>query len=417
MTTSEKLARYVLPTYGRFPLTPVRGEGSWISDQDDVQYLDFCCGIAVCSLGHAHPLLAESIARQASQILHCSNLYQIPQQADLAELIVEKCVKLPGKVFFANSGAEANDGLIKLARRFGSAQPNKDGHARYEVITFNQSFHGRTLGSMSATGNPKIQEGYDPLLPGFVHVPFNDALAVKQAITPLTAAILLEPVQGEGGVNVAEADFLLAVKRLCEEHNLLLLLDEVQCGFGRTGNMMGWRSIVPELQPDGISWAKGLGGGFPIGAFWVNDRFVGEDTTPLFTVMGPGSHGSTYGGNPLACAAAHTVLKEILDSRLADNAAELEQLIRSEIDSWQHPAITEVRGLGLLLGIGLNPEVIAPPESKSPALHLCSLLIDNGLLVPPAGPNTIRLLPPLNLTTEDARHALAILKTTLDSLG
>ena len=417
MTTSEKLARYVLPTYGRFPITPVRGEGSWLWDEEDVRYLDFCCGIAVCALGHAHPHLAEAIGRQATRLLHCSNLYQIPQQADLAELIVERCVNLPGKVFFSNSGAESNDGLIKLARRFGGAQPNRNGAARYEVIAFGQSFHGRTIGSMSATGNPKIREGYDPLLPGFVHVPFNDALAVKQAITPLTAAILLEPIQGEGGIHVAEPDFLLAVKRLCDEHNLLLLLDEIQCGFGRTGNMMGWRSIIPDLEPDGISWAKGLGGGFPIGAFWVNDRFVGDTHTPLFTLMGPGSHGSTYGGNPLACTAAHAVLNEILDNHLATNASELEQVIRAEIESWHHPAITEVRGRGLLLGIGLEGKVVNPPEGKTPALHLCSLLMKNGLLVPPAGPDTIRFLPPLNLTEDEARQALEILKATLDGLG
>jgi len=415
MTITEKLSRYVLPTYGRFPIAPVRGEGAWLWDENEVRYLDFCQGIATCSLGHAHPHLADTISRQAHSLLHCSNLYQIPQQADLAELIVEKCVGIPGKVFFANSGAEANDGLIKLARRFGGAHPNKDGQSRYEVITFHKSFHGRTLGAMSATGQAKIQEGYDPLLPGFTHVPFNDALALQKAITPLTSAILLEPLQGEGGVNVAEADFLLAVKRLCEEHDLLLLLDEVQCGFGRTGQMMGWRSILPDLEPDGISWAKGMGGGFPIGAFWVNDRFIGPQQAPLFTVMGPGSHGSTYGGNPLACAASHAVLNEIIDAKLPANALAREAQIRTEISSWNHPGITTVRGKGLLLGIGLNPNVLTPPQGKLPALHLCTLLLENGLLVPPAGPDTIRLLPPLNVTEEETATALSILKSTLDT--
>jgi predicted acetylornithine/succinylornithine family transaminase len=415
MSTSEKLTRYVLPTYGRFPITPVRGEGPWIWDEKDVRYLDFCGGIAVCSLGHCPPSLTDALSRQAETLLHCSNLYQIPQQADLAELIVERCVGLPGKVFFSNSGAEANDGLIKLARRFGGTQRNKDGEARYEVITFGQSFHGRTLGAMSATGQPKIQEGFDPLLPGFKHVPFNDALALQNAITPLTAAVLLEPIQGEGGVNVAEPDFLRAVKRLCDEHDLLLLLDEVQCGFGRTGQMMGWRSILPDLEPDGISWAKGMGGGFPVGAFWVNDRFIGDQQTPLFTVLGPGSHGSTYGGNPLASAASLAVLGEILDQELPANALAREEQIRTEISSWNHPGITGVRGCGLLLGVGLNPTVLTPPKEKTAALHLCSLLMDKGLLVPPAGPETIRLLPPLNISEEDTATALSILKSTLES--
>ena len=415
MTTSEKLSRYVLPTYSRFPIAPVRGEGSWIWDEDGTRYLDFCGGIAVTSLGHAHPRLSAAITKQAAELLHCSNLYQIPQQADLAELIVDQCLGLPGKIFFSNSGAEANDGLIKLARRFGGASPNKAGQSRYEIITFDKSFHGRTLGAMSATAQAKIHEGYDPLLPGFRYVPFNDALALQQAITPLTAAILLEPIQGEGGVNVAEPDFLLAVQRLCKEQDLLLLLDEVQCGFGRTGNLMGWRSILPELEPDGISWAKGMGGGFPIGAFWVNDRFIGDQQTPLFTVMGPGSHGSTYGGNPLACAASLAVLQEILEAELPANALAREQQIRSEIASWNHPGLTEIRGHGLLLGIGLNLSVLTPPKAKLASIHLCTLLMHNGLLVPPAGPETIRFLPALNVTEEETATALSILKATLDT--
>ena len=417
MTTTEKLSRYVLPTYGRFSIAPIRGEGVWLWDSSGARYLDFCCGIAVCALGHSHPRLTAALSHQAGQLLHCSNLYEIPQQADLAELIVERCVSLPGKMFFSNSGAEANDGLIKLARRFGLATPNKNGDARYEIITFTKSFHGRTLGSMAATGQDKIKEGFSPLLPGFVHVPYNDALAVKEAINHNTAAVLLEPIQGEGGVHVAEPDFLLAVKRLCEDHDLLFLLDEVQCGFGRSGNMMGWRSIVPAIEPDAISWAKGMGGGFPIGGFWVSDRLLGDDTTPLSSVLGPGSHGSTYGGNPFACTASHAVLTEILDHHLPANAAEREQQIRREIASWNHPAITQIRGLGLMLGIGLRTELLNAPDGTSPAIHLCTKLMANGLLVPPAGPDTIRFLPPLNLSHEEADHGLSILRATLDELA
>jgi len=417
MTTTEKLSRYVLPTYGRFSIAPIRGEGVWLWDSSGARYLDFCCGIAVCALGQSHPRLTAALSHQAGLLLHCSNLYEIPQQADLAELIVERCVSLPGKMFFSNSGAEANDGLIKLARRFGLATPNKNGDARYEIITFTKSFHGRTLGSMAATGQDKIKEGFSPLLPGFVHVPYNDALAVKEAINHNTAAVLLEPIQGEGGVHVAEPDFLLAVKRLCEDHDLLFLLDEVQCGFGRSGNMMGWRSIVPAIEPDAISWAKGMGGGFPIGGFWVSDRLLGDDTTPLSSVLGPGSHGSTYGGNPFACTASHAVLTEILDHHLPANAAEREQQIRREIASWNHPAITQIRGLGLMLGIGLRTELLNAPDGTSPAIHLCTKLMANGLLVPPAGPDTIRFLPPLNLSHEEADHGLSILRATLDELA
>jgi predicted acetylornithine/succinylornithine family transaminase len=417
MTTTEKLSRYVLPTYGRFSIAPIRGEGVWLWDSSGARYLDFCCGIAVCALGHSHPRLTAALSHQAGQLLHCSNLYEIPQQADLAELIVERCVGLPGKMFFSNSGAEANDGLIKLARRFGLATPNKNGDARYEIITFTKSFHGRTLGSMAATGQDKIKEGFAPLLPGFVHVPYNDALSVKEAINHNTAAVLLEPIQGEGGVHVAEPDFLLAVKRLCEDHDLLFLLDEVQCGFGRSGNMMGWRSIVPAIEPDAISWAKGMGGGFPIGGFWVSDRLLSDDTTPLSSVLGPGSHGSTYGGNPFACTASHAVLTEILDHHLPANAADREQQIRREIASWNHPAITQIRGLGLMLGIGLQTELLNAPDGTTPAIHLCTRLMANGLLVPPAGPDTIRFLPPLNLSDEEADHGLSILRATLDELA
>src|ERR1035437_7602117 len=267
MTTAETFARYVLPTYGRYPLVPVRGAGARLWDDTGKCYLDFCTGIAVCSLGHCHPRLVKAIQDQAATLMHSSNLYQIPQQAELARVIVEDFVKLPGKVFFSNSGAEANDGLIKPARRFGHAKRQANGEPRYEVLTFSQSFHGRTLGSMAATGQTKIQEGFDPMLPGFRYMPFNDLAALEAAIRPETAAILLEPVQGEGGVNLATPEFVRGVAALCKQRDLLLLFDEVQAGFGRVGEPMAWRALAPEVVPDGISWAKGMGGGFPIGAF------------------------------------------------------------------------------------------------------------------------------------------------------
>jgi len=399
MTTTEKTQQYVLQTYGRFPLTVTRGEGTRVWDENGREYLDFCMGIATCSLGHCHPALTSAIAAQSTTLMHCSNLYNIAPQADLAELIVEKIVKQPGKIFFANSGAEANDGLIKLARRFGQAT------GRYEIITFNKSFHGRTIGAMSATAQAKIHDGFDPLLPGFKYLDLNDLDAVKAALNDKTIAFLLEPIQGEGGVNVATKEFLEGLSDLAQENNILLLLDEVQCGFGRTGDLNGYETIAPSLLPDGISWAKGMGGGFPIGAFWVTEKHA--------SLLGPGSHGSTYGGNALACAASKAVIETILAEDLVSNVKAREAQIREEIASWNHPAVTEVRGHGLLLGIGLNLDALETPEEKGAAIAITLDLIEKGLLIVPAGPETLRLLPPLNVGAEDVVTALALVKEAL----
>lgn len=407
---------HILPTYASFPITPVRGEGARLWDRDGKSYLDFCAGIATCSIGHCHPALSDAIARQAGTLIHCSNLYHIPQQEELARMLVDDFTGIAGKIFFGNSGAEANDGMIKTARRFGHARPGKDGKARYEVITFNSSFHGRTLGSMAATAQSKIQQGFDPMLPGFRYVALNDLDALKAAMSNITAGIMLEPIQGEGGVNEASPAFLQGVADLCREHDLLLMLDEVQCGLGRTGTLMGWRSLCPELKPDTVSWAKGLGGGFPIGAFFVSDRVIDDNDTPLSSLMNPGSHGSTYGGSPLACAAALAVLGEIRNSDLPSNATRQEQRIRAEVDSWHHPVIAGIRGKGLLLGFALKAESITCCGDSTPALHLCKALMENGLLSVPAGPETLRWLPPLNVTDDEVDEALGILKHTLDSI-
>lgn len=416
MTTPEMYAKHVLPTYGRFPVVPVRGAGCRLWDDNGKSYLDFCMGIAVCSLGHCHPVLVEAIRHQAGELMHVSNLYQNPLQAELAEEINTHHVQLPGKVFFSNSGAEANDGLIKSARRFGLKRPQANGSQRYEVVTFLQSFHGRTLGAMSATGQAKIQEGFDPLLPGFRHLPFNDVAALENAVRPETAAILLEPIQGEGGVNMATSEFIRAIADLCKKHDLLLFFDEVQAGFGRCGDAMAWRMIAPEVIPDGISWAKGMGGGVPIGAFWLSDRAVDVDGTALSSLMGPGSHGSTYGGNPLVCAASLAVLKEIRGKELAVNAILQEVRIRETVKSWNLPIVTEVRGQGLLLGIAIDPALVPVIEGKTPALVIVNLLMEKGLLVPPAGPNAFRLLPPLNVTDAEVDEALGIIRDVLVSL-
>ena len=397
---------YVLATYANFPLTATRGKGARLWDAEGKCYLDFCAGIATCSIGHCHPALSKAVQDQAGTLMHCSNLYQIPQQHELARVLVEDYIQIPGKVFFGNSGAEANDGMIKAARRFGHAKPNKNNQPRYEVITFNQSFHGRTLGSMAATAQAKIHKGFDPMLPGFQYVPFNDTQALKEAISDVTVGIMLEPIQGEGGVNEASPDFLQAVSSLCKEHDLLLMLDEIQCGLGRTGTLMGWQSIYPELKPDTISWAKGLGGGFPIGAFYLSDRVINAENTPLSSLMDAGSHGSTYGGNPLACAAALAVLSEIKKSDLITNVCLMEKKIRTELT---HPAIQKIKGKGLLLGLALDAKKLDAPT-------LCKALMKKGLLTVPAGPETLRLLPPLNVTPDEMDEAICIITDTLNTL-
>lgn len=399
MTTIEKDSQYVLQTYGRFPLTLAKGKGSRVWDEDGREYLDFCAGIATCSLGHCHPALTSAIKTQADQLMHCSNLYFTAQQSDLAELIVEKIVGEPGKVFFSNSGAEANDGMIKLARKHGAPS------GRHEIITFNQSFHGRTIGGMSATAQGKIHDGFGPLFPGFVYSDLNDLEAVKAAITDKTCAFMLEPIQGEGGVQVATKEFLEGLAELAKEHDCLLLLDEVQCGFGRTGFINGWDAIAPGLKPDAVSWAKGMGGGFPIGSFWVAEKHA--------PILGPGTHGSTYGGNALASAASKAVIDTILSEKLTENVKVREAQIQETIAGWNHPAITEIRGHGLLLGLGLNPDALETPEGKLPSIALCVKLMEAGLLVPPAGGETIRFLPPLNVSEEETAKALSILHSCL----
>lgn len=412
MSTAADFQNYVLPTYGRFPIVPVKGSGAYLWDDAGKQYLDFCTGIAVCSIGHCHPALTAAITQQAAELLHVSNLYQIPQQAQLARSIVEDHVKIPGKIFFSNSGAEANDGMIKTARRFGHAQPQADGTPRFEVITFSQSFHGRTLGSMAATAQAKIQEGFSPLLPGFRYVPFNDVDALHAAISTSTVALMLEPIQGEGGVNVATPEFLRAAAKLAQEHNLLLMFDEVQAGFGRCGHAMAWRALAPEIEPDCISWAKGMGGGFPIGCFWVSDRKINDSTT-LSSVMGPGSHGSTYGGTPLACAASQAVLDVILKENLADHAVAMEKHIRQRFENWQQNLFSSVKGMGLLLGLSIRPDAVTPAEGKTPAQTIVARFMEQGLLTVPAGPDVVRLLPPLNVSAAEIDEAFAKMNAAL----
>ena len=421
MTTFSRTAEHVMPTYGRQPVAMTRGSGSWLWDEDGKRYLDFCTGIAVCSIGHCHPAMQQAIQDQAAQLWHCSNLYHIPGQAMLAEFINTEVMAQPGKVFFSNSGAEANDGLIKAARRYGHARPKPDGTPRTLVLTFRQSFHGRTLGGIAATGQDKVKEGFDPMLPGFLHLPFNDLDAVAAAFgSGDVAAVLVEPIQGEGGVHVAEKAFLIGLADLCAQHDALLFYDEVQCGMGRAGAWRGWDTILgsdaEQARPDGVSWAKGMGGGFPIGAFWLGARAV-SPTLALHDILGPGSHGSTYGGSPLASAVSLAVLREIRDAELCANAENMGKHLTAKLLKAKLPSVTGIRGQGLLLGIVLDTDAIQRsttlPDGPTPAMRVVHACRDFGLLVPPAGPDVIRLLPPLNVSEEEIATALAILSRVL----
>ncbi len=386
-TLSSLYSDFVMPTYGRFDLDIARGSGSRVWDFEGREYLDFGAGIAVCSLGHAHPEITEVVTSQASTLVHASNLYRTRPQAELARRLVG--LTGSGKVFFCNSGAEANEGLIKLTRKFGSAS------GRYEILTFQNSFHGRTMAGISATAQEKIKKGFAPLLDGFVHVPFRDLNAVGAAIGPKTAAILVEPVQGEGGIHIASAEFLAGLRRVCDEHDLLLLFDEIQCGLGRTGDWCGWKSFDASLMPDGVSWAKGIANGFPLGAFWA------ASSRGLCDVLGPGTHGTTYGGNPVCCAAAIKVLEIIERDGLCQNATLQGARLRDGLLALRSSRIREVRGIGLMVGFelaeGPDPNVAIPFVKK---LMAC------GLLTIPAGERVIRLLPPLNVTPAEVDEAL-----------
>ncbi len=407
MTIQQRYAKSVIPTYGRFDLAITRGSGARVWDDADREYLDFGGGIAVCSLGHAHPRVTAAVTEQASRLVHTSNLYYTQPQIDLAERLVA-AVGIPGKIFCCNSGAEANEGLLKVARRFGSATQ------RHHVITFRGSFHGRTFAGISATGQDKVKTDFGPLLDGFTHVPLGDVDAVRAAITPQTAAILIEPIQGEGGIHPAGAEFLTTLRAICDEHDLLLLFDEVQCGLGRTGHYNGWHAIpgAADVIPDGISWAKGIANGFPLGAFWVRDRPTGGDRGPLCDLLGPGSHGTTYGGNPVSCVAGLAVLDEIEEKQLLQNVREMGAVCAKAIAALEYPLISDVRALGLMIGIEFVPDTkerLGIEGPGTPSIALTKRLMTAGLLVVPAGERVLRLLPPLNVTLEDIDTAVRIL--------
>jgi acetylornithine/N-succinyldiaminopimelate aminotransferase len=381
---------YVMKTYSRHDYALVRGQGSYVWDANGKKYLDLVSGIAVNNVGHCHPQVVKAIQKQAELLMHCSNLYWNEPQVRLAKMLVDNsCGK---KVFFCNSGAEANEGAIKLARRWSY---DKYGSQRYEIITAVDSFHGRTLAALTATGQTKYQQGFEPLPSGFKYVPFNDLSALKKAITPQTCAIFLEPVQGEGGVHPATKEYLTGVKALCEENDLLLLFDEVQTGLGRTGKLFAYQYYG--VEPHVFTLAKGLGGGVPIGA--IIARGVAAD------VLGPGQHASTFGGNPLATAAALATLTVLIEENLPQQAAEKGRYLRQKFLEIQreNPRIKEVRGLGLLFGIELSIE-------GKKVQDFCQ---EKGLLINCVQSKTLRLIPPLNITYKDLDNAIAIIKEAL----
>ncbi len=383
---------YVLPTYSRETLME-RGRGSKLWDIYGNEYLDFTTGISVCNLGHCHPRVTAAISEQAGKLVHVSNLFYNANQPRLAKVIVER--SFAGKVFFCNSGAEANEGMIKFARRWGHQNGGK-----CDVICTTHCFHGRTLATLAATAKLKYREGFAPDMSGFSFAEFNNLASLEAAITPSTAAVLVEVVQGEGGVNPASKDFLLGLRKLCDERKLLLLLDEVQCGMGRTGEYFAFQHYG--FTPDAFSLAKALGNGFPMGAFSIKAEYA-----ELFS---PGSHGSTFGGTPLACAAALAVFAVLEEEHLLDNVKAQSEYFFARLRALQQhfPVIKDVRGLGLLIGVEVGSEAIAPLQKACQKRRLLTLS---------AGEGVLRLLPALNVTSAEIDQACAILNDALADIA
>jgi acetylornithine aminotransferase/acetylornithine/N-succinyldiaminopimelate aminotransferase len=403
--------RHVVPSYGRFDLVFSHGSGSWLYDVGGKRYLDLGGGIAVCALGHAHPRISAVLAEQSRTLIHISNLYYHEGQARLAGDIAARIG--PGKCFFANSGAEANEGLFKLARKFGHDE------GRFEILTARNSFHGRTLAGIAATGQDKVKKGFEPMTAGFRQVPYNDLDALRAAVSPATVAVMIEGIQGEGGVTPATPEYLLGLRKFCDDHRFLLLMDGVQCGHFRTGRFQSYQRILEDVaggdrfMPDGISMAKSLGGGFPIGAFWVRQ--------PYADLLGPGSHASTFGGTPLACAVALEVLAVIQEEHLDANARVQGEFLRQGLlrMAQAHPQmIRAVRGLGLMLGFELDPGWPAfAANDKAPSLQFVHRLHEAGVLAIPAGSQVVRLLPALNLSPGEAQEGLTRVSQVIETLA
>ncbi|MEX5217967.1 MAG: acetylornithine transaminase [Nitrospiraceae bacterium] len=386
---TEELRRqadlYLMNTYQRQPISIARGRGSRVYDLEGREYIDFVGGIAVNILGHGHPDLIIALQKQMMHLIHASNLYFTEPQVLLARMLVDH--SFADKVFFCNSGAEANEAAIKLARRYAH---EKYGQGRYEIITMKNSFHGRTMATLTATGQEKVQKGFEPLVPGFVYVPFNDLAALEAAVSEKTAAVLLEPIQAEGGVHVADQAYLKGVRDLCRQRDILLVFDEVQTGMGRTGTLFAYEQM--QVEPDIMTLAKGLGGGVPIGACLAK-----EDVARAFV---PGSHASTFGGNPLACAAGLAVLRVLLEGKVLDQARRIGGYLRKGLDECKerHHLVKEVRGLGLLQGMEVDID----------ARTVVADCLARGLLINCTSDRVLRVVPPLIITERDVDRLLDV---------
>lgn len=384
----------VLPTYARADLAFVKGEGCWLEDQSGRRFLDMGGGIAVTALGHCHPALVEALSAQAGQLWHTSNLYQIPNQQELADQLVDH--SFADTVFFTNSGTESMECAVKMARKYFSHIGQPD---RVNVLTFEGSFHGRSLGMISAAGAAKLVDGFGPMLPGFVHLPFGDLEAVKAAIDAQTAAILIEPVQGEGGIRPVPDKMLRDLRQLCDDHGIFLIFDEIQCGVGRTGKLFAhdWAGVAPDI----MAVAKGIGGGFPLGACLATENAASGMTA--------GTHGSTYGGNPLACAVGRKVMDIVADPDFLKEVSRKSGLLRQKLEGLvaAHPKVfEEVRGSGLMLGLKCNAVNVDVVKAGYGA-HVLTV---------PAGDNVIRLLPPLTISDDEINEAVARLDAAATAL-
>jgi len=395
--------QYVMTTYARYPITLVRGSGCRVWDADGRAYLDFVAGIATCTLGHAHAAMVETVTRQIQTLHHVSNLYYIPEQGSLAKWLVQH--SCGDRAFFCNSGAEANEAAIKLARRYGHTGLNIHDPI---IITAHASFHGRTLATITATGQPKYQKGFTPLMPGFFYVPYNDIAALESALRHLdgaerrVCAILLEGLQGEGGVRPGDLAYFQRIREICDETGILLILDEVQVGMGRSGKLWGYENLG--IEPDIFTSAKGLGGGIPIGAMLCKTAC---------NVLGPGDHASTFGGNPFACAVALTVCQTVERENLLQNVQERGEQLRAGLRAIaaRYPQqIAEIRGWGLINGMELQA------DSPLTAADVVKAAIAQGVLLVPAGPKVVRFVPPLIVSAADVDEALRAVETAFANL-
>ncbi|MCZ6544651.1 MAG: acetylornithine transaminase [Chloroflexi bacterium] len=390
---AEREASVFMRTGVRVPITLVRGEGTRVWDDAGNEYLDFIAGISTDNLGHAHPAMLQAIREQSEQLIHVSNIFYTVPQIELAELLVEQSGLQ--QVFFCNSGAEANEGAIKLARKWGRQQ--RDGS--FEIITAQNAFHGRTLTTVTATGNPAYMDPFGPLPGGFVYVPYDDIDALRAAVTDQTCAIMLETVQGEGGVNVPDPAYLPAVRALCDELNLLLVLDEIQTGMGRTGKLFGFQHY--DFRPDVMTLAKGLGGGVPVAAILANARAA---------VFEPGDHGTTFGGQPFATAVALAVTRTIVDEEIPAQVAEKGERVQRRLRALEdtQPAVAGVRGQGLLVALVLHEEIAA---------DVVAAARERGLLCNNVRPNAVRLMPPLTVSNDELDRAVEILEASLEAVA